>query len=72
MPRSSAGGKVTVPASVSIVALSFGKCFSPSTAAFAMNGRYDRDAPSRALKSFFAFARIFEMFVRSTSTVAVS
>ena len=55
-----------------MVALTFGYTFSASTAALVMNGRYDRLAPSRALKSSLALARIREMSVRSTSTVAVS
>src|SRR5215204_6954699 len=41
-------------------------------AALVMNGRYDRLAPSRFLKSSLALARIREIAVRSTSTVAVS
>src|SRR5690349_21778797 len=55
-----------------MVALTFGNTLSASTAAAVMNGRYDRLAPSRALKASLAFARIREMAVRSTSTVAVS
>src|SRR5215204_728176 len=41
-------------------------------AALVMNGRYDKLAPSRFLKSSLALARMREIAVRSTSTVAVS
>ena len=55
-----------------MVAFSFGYTFSASMAALVMNGRYDRLAPSRFLKSSLARTRIREISVRSTSTVAVS